>query len=106
MTQEESLSLVAECLNRAHKETKHVATVIESMVSFIPSVAGTSSKSDVFLQVGSGNVLCSKFSEIGKIIEQVEDKSRVGVCLDTCMCFLMPQYAVAHPYEQVTYSLQ
>lgn len=35
-------------------------------------------------QVGSGNVLCSKFSEIGKIIEQIKDKSRVGVCLDTC----------------------
>ena len=31
-TQEESLSLVAECLNRAHKETRSVVTVIESMV--------------------------------------------------------------------------
>ncbi|KIP11588.1 hypothetical protein PHLGIDRAFT_27828 [Phlebiopsis gigantea 11061_1 CR5-6] len=67
-TQEESLSLVAQCLNRAHKETSSVVTVIESMV-------------------GSGNVLCSKFEEIGKIIEEVEDKSRVGVCLDTCHIF-------------------
>ena len=35
-------------------------------------------------QAGAGNVLGSKFPEIGAIIRQVEDKTRVGVCLDTC----------------------
>ena len=29
---EESLTLIAECLNRAHKETTSVVTVIENMV--------------------------------------------------------------------------
>ena len=35
-------------------------------------------------QAGAGNVIGSKFAEIASIIDQVEDKSRVGVCLDTC----------------------
>lgn len=65
---EESLTLIAECINRSHKETEHVVTVIETMV-------------------GAGSVVGSKFSEIGKIIEQVEDKTRVGVCIDTCHIF-------------------
>ncbi|KAJ3555715.1 hypothetical protein NM688_g2421 [Phlebia brevispora] len=63
-----SLSLIAQCLNRAHKETNTIVTVIENMA-------------------GSGNVLGSKFQELGKIINEVEDKSRVGVCLDTCHMF-------------------
>lgn len=35
-------------------------------------------------QAGAGNVLGCKFEQLAKIIEGVEDKSRVGVCLDTC----------------------
>lgn len=35
-------------------------------------------------QAGSGNVLGSKFEEIAAMIALVEDKSRVGVCIDTC----------------------
>ncbi len=38
---------------------------------------------DIF-QAGSGNVIGSRFAELGDIIEQVDDKTRVGVCLDTC----------------------
>ncbi|KAI0685051.1 xylose isomerase-like protein [Cytidiella melzeri] len=67
-TTEASLSFVAECINRAHKEIPNVVIVIENMA-------------------GSGNVLGSKFSEIGAIIKEVEDKARVGVCLDTCHAF-------------------
>ncbi|THG96299.1 hypothetical protein EW026_g5510 [Hermanssonia centrifuga] len=69
VTPEVSLSLIAQCLNRAHKETKNIITVIESMA-------------------GAGNVLGSKFSELAKIIQEVEDKARVGVCLDTCHMFV------------------
>ncbi|KAI0086241.1 xylose isomerase-like protein [Irpex rosettiformis] len=36
---------------------------------------------------GAGNVLGSKFSEISAIIREVKDKTRVGVCLDTCHMF-------------------
>ncbi|KAI0355492.1 AP endonuclease [Trametes cingulata] len=64
-TMEESLSLIAECINRAHKETESVVIVLENMA-------------------GSGNVIGSRFSELGNIIKQVDDKTRVGVCLDTC----------------------
>ncbi|EPQ57706.1 AP endonuclease [Gloeophyllum trabeum ATCC 11539] len=63
-----SLGYIAECLNRAHKETKSVVTVIENMA-------------------GAGNVIGSAFSDLGGIIKQVKDKSRVGVCLDTCHMF-------------------
>ncbi|KAL1706874.1 xylose isomerase-like protein [Schizophyllum commune] len=62
---EESLTLIAECLNRAHKETTSVVTVIENMA-------------------GAGNVIGGEFSHLAGIIDQVENKERVGVCFDTC----------------------
>ncbi|KAF9818968.1 hypothetical protein IEO21_02382 [Rhodonia placenta] len=64
-TMDESISLIAECINRAHKETQNAVIVLENMA-------------------GSGNIVGSCFSDLGKIIEQVDDKTRVGVCLDTC----------------------
>ena len=36
---------------------------------------------------GQGTALGRTFEEIAAIIDQVEDKSRVGVCLDTCHIF-------------------
>ncbi|RDX47718.1 AP endonuclease [Lentinus brumalis] len=70
-TLEESIALIAECINRAHKETEHVVIVLENMVRFRRNA-------------GSGNVIGSRFAELGDIIKQVDDKTRVGVCLDTC----------------------
>lgn len=35
-TKEESISLIAQCLNRAHNETASVVTVIENMVNSVP----------------------------------------------------------------------
>ncbi|OJT12507.1 hypothetical protein TRAPUB_10908 [Trametes pubescens] len=64
-TTEASLALIAECINRAHKETASVVIVLENMA-------------------GAGNVIGSRFSDLGGIIKQVRDKTRVGVCLDTC----------------------
>jgi len=34
-----------------------------------------------------GNTVGGKFSELRQIIDLVMDKSRVGVCLDTCHAF-------------------
>ncbi|KAF4615673.1 hypothetical protein D9613_012513 [Agrocybe pediades] len=65
---QESLTFIAECINRAHKETSSVVIVLENMA-------------------GAGNVLGSEFSQLGEIIRQVEDKTRVGVCMDTCHAF-------------------
>lgn len=36
---------------------------------------------------GSGSVIGSTFSDLASIIEQVADKSRIGVCIDTCHIF-------------------
>jgi deoxyribonuclease-4 len=36
---------------------------------------------------GQGSALGATFDEIAQIIDQIEDKSRVGVCLDTCHVF-------------------
>lgn len=36
---------------------------------------------------GGGNIIGSTFEDIRDIIAQVEDKNRIGVCLDTCHVF-------------------
>ncbi|CDO77221.1 hypothetical protein BN946_scf184747.g34 [Trametes cinnabarina] len=81
-TLEKSLSLIADCINRAHKKTDNVIIVLENMASSLCDLV--SSAIDDGCQAGSGNVIGSRFSELGEIIRQVEDKTRVGVCLDTC----------------------
>ncbi|KAK4981145.1 DNA-(apurinic or apyrimidinic site) lyase [Elasticomyces elasticus] len=55
-------------LNKAHAATNNVVTVLENMAA-------------------SGNVLGSTFEDLRDIISHVEDKSRVGVCIDTCHAF-------------------
>ena len=67
-TRESSLSRIADALNRAHKETQTVKPLLENMA-------------------GTGNVIGSTFEDLRDIIQQVEDKSRIGVCLDTCHSF-------------------
>ncbi|KAK0442047.1 xylose isomerase-like protein [Desarmillaria tabescens] len=67
-TTAESIGLIAECLNRAHKATTSVVTVLENMA-------------------GGGHIIGSDFSHLADIIAAVEDKSRIGVCLDTCHMF-------------------
>lgn len=63
-----AIGRIAAAINRAHVETSHVVTVLEAMA-------------------GSGNVIGSTFEDLRDIIQAVEDKSRVGVCLDTCHIF-------------------
>ncbi|KAI6124770.1 AP endonuclease [Pisolithus croceorrhizus] len=64
-TKEHSIALIAECINRAHKATANLTIVIENMAS-------------------AGNVIGSQFSDLRGIIDRVENRDRVGVCLDTC----------------------
>lgn len=68
LSEEESLSLVAESINRALDKTKGVTAVIENTA-------------------GQGTNLGYRFEHLAAIIESVEDKDRVGVCLDTCHTF-------------------
>ncbi|CCM05128.1 uncharacterized protein FIBRA_07336 [Fibroporia radiculosa] len=85
-TVKESLGFIAECINRAHKETERVVIVLENMVSLLDHSFAFLLRTSG-MKAGSGNVIGSEFSELGRIIDQVDDKSRVGVCLDTCHMF-------------------
>ncbi|MFI3331961.1 MAG: deoxyribonuclease IV [Rikenellaceae bacterium] len=65
---EDSLDRVAESINLALEATKGVTAVIENTA-------------------GQGSNLGFSFYHLARIIDGVDDKSRVGVCLDTCHTF-------------------
>lgn len=65
---EESLRRVAESINIALDKTEGVTAVIENTA-------------------GQGTNLGHEFEQIAFIIDHVEDKSRVGYCIDTCHAF-------------------
>ena len=62
------LDVIAESINIALDKTNGVKAVIENTA-------------------GQGTNLGYKFEHLAYIIERVEDKSRVGVCIDTCHMF-------------------
>lgn len=65
ITLEECLSRVAESINMALDKTHDVTAVIENTA-------------------GQGSNVGFSFHHLAYIIDKVEDKNRVGVCLDTC----------------------
>lgn len=65
---DESLDRVAESINIALDKSRGVTAVIENTA-------------------GQGTNLGHRFEEIAHIIDKVEDKSRVGYCIDTCHAF-------------------
>ena len=68
ISEEGSLDRIAEAINMALERTKGVTAVLENTA-------------------GQGSNLGYKFEHLAYIIDRVEDKSRVGVCLDTCHSF-------------------
>ena len=82
VTEEESLAIIAESINIILSKTKGVTAVIENTA-------------------GQGTNLGYKFEHLKYIIDRVEDKSRVGVCLDTCHTYTAG-YDIVSPdgYEQ------
>ncbi|KAL5350623.1 DNA-(apurinic or apyrimidinic site) lyase [Pseudogymnoascus australis] len=64
----EAIARIASMLNRAHKATKSVVTLLENMA-------------------GAGNVVGARFEDLRDVIRLIDDKSRVGVCIDTCHAF-------------------
>ncbi|MDI3526207.1 MAG: deoxyribonuclease [Tenuifilum sp.] len=68
ISEEECLKLIAESINMALERTQGVTAVIENTA-------------------GQGSNLGYTFEQIAFIIDLVEDKSRVGVCIDTCHAF-------------------
>ncbi|GAA5216744.1 deoxyribonuclease IV [Corallincola platygyrae] len=68
VSETECLRRIAESINLALDKTEGVCAVIENTA-------------------GQGSNLGHSFEQLAEIIDQVEDKSRVGVCLDTCHSF-------------------
>ena len=68
ITEEESLDRIAESINIALDSTHGVTAVIENTA-------------------GQGSNLGFRFEHLRYLIDRVEDKSRVGVCIDTCHAF-------------------
>ncbi|KAI0596991.1 DNA-lyase [Biscogniauxia sp. FL1348] len=67
-TKENAVRRIATQLNKSHRATSTVITVLENMA-------------------GQGNVVGSTFEDLRDIIALVDDKDRVGVCIDTCHAF-------------------
>ncbi|HON18047.1 MAG TPA: deoxyribonuclease IV [Salinivirgaceae bacterium] len=68
ISEDQALELIAQSINIALSQTQGVMAVIEN----------TS---------GQGSNLGYTFEHLAKIIRSVDDKSRVGVCIDTCHVF-------------------
>lgn len=73
LSEEECLTRIAESINWTLNQTSGVTAVIENTA-------------------GQGSNLGNRFEHLAFIIDKVEDKSRIGVCLDT-------QHALASGYE-------
>ncbi len=68
ISEKECLNLIATSMNKALERTKNVKLVIENTA-------------------GQGSNLGYKFEHLAYLIDKIEDKSRVGVCIDTCHLF-------------------
>ncbi|HKK90043.1 MAG TPA: deoxyribonuclease IV [Desulfobacteraceae bacterium] len=66
--EKECIKTIAESLNRAMAENSTITPVIENTA-------------------GQGTNIGYRFEQIADIIDQVEDKTRIGVCIDTCHAF-------------------
>lgn len=65
---EECIRLICESIDEGHRSVPGVVTVIENTA-------------------GQGNTIGGRFEELRAIIDGVQDKERMGVCLDTCHAF-------------------
>lgn len=68
ISEEECIDRIAMSMNEAIRVTEGVTLVIENTA-------------------GQGSNLGWRFEHLSAIIERIEDKSRVGVCIDTCHMF-------------------
>lgn len=65
---DECLARISESINMALDRTSKITAVIENTA-------------------GQGSNLGHSFEQLAQIIDKVEDKSRVGICIDTCHMF-------------------
>lgn len=78
---EDCLALIAESINLTLEKTKGVTAVIENTA-------------------GQGSNLGSEFWQLRYIIDRVNDKSRVGICLVTCHTYTAG-YDIVNDYDKV-----
>ena len=64
-TKEEAISNIAEAINKIYENTTDVVILLEYMA-------------------GKGNEVGSSIGELKGIIDKINDKERIGVCIDTC----------------------
>lgn len=69
-TREDAIEIIAERVNEVHRETSNLETI---------SVLETTA--------GQGTTIGYRFEELAEIIERIDDRSRIGVCVDTCHIF-------------------
>lgn len=68
LSEDECLMRIAESLNIVLEKTSGVTAVLENVA-------------------GQGSNIGYTFEQLAKIIDKVEDKSRIGVCIDTCHAY-------------------
>jgi deoxyribonuclease-4 len=68
---EAGIARIAEALNRIHAETPDCTDTVTCLE----------------IMAGQGSVLGRNLAQLRAIIDQVEDQTRVGVCLDTCHAY-------------------
>lgn len=61
-----AMARIAESINKLHEKTSFVKVVLENMTGNVDRVVGT------------------RLEDLAEVIELVNDKSRIGVCIDTC----------------------
>lgn len=68
MSEDECLDFIADNLNLTLEKTNGVVAVLENTA-------------------GQGSNLGYKFEHLARIIDRIDDKSRIGVCIDTCHAY-------------------
>jgi len=68
-------------------ELRCLDVIAESMNRAIDATQGSDVKLVIENTAGQGSNLGYKFEHLAHIIDNIEDKSRVGVCIDTCHMF-------------------
>jgi len=68
ISEDQCLALIAGSINHALEKTEGVTIVLENTA-------------------GQGSNMGYRFEHLAAIIDQIEDKSRIGVCIDTCHSF-------------------
>ncbi len=79
---------VEECLDRIAANINLALSMTEGVTAVIENTAG------------QGSNVGNRFEEIRYIIDRVEDKSRVGVCIDTCHTY-SAGYDIVNDYDGV-----